>query len=182
MERAFGPRDKRGDHLCHLIEKGDAAERLGPDLFLPFNFSVGLFFTNLVPQAVAKVTGEVQDLYDFSNVSGMPLLDRLMAGIVSSHIILADTGLLPGDTDRAEWFGLARRETPYFERVLTHYILGGIQASRKASAIRLSRLDSPSINKIRRELTGQLDAFEECLKSGAPLPDHYLPESMFKSM
>ena len=180
LESVFGPKDKTKDYYCHIVEKCDAAKRLDPNIFLPIDFSVGLFFTNLVPQAVAKVTGEKQDLYDFSNISGMPLFDRLMAGSVSSYTILADTGLLPGEADYAEWFNLARKESSYFARVLTHYIIGGIQSSRKASAIRLSRLDSPCIKKIHRELTSYLDAFEEGLKRGTPLTNYYLPDSFFK--
>ena len=182
MERVFGPRGRAECCSCHFIEKVDAAETLGSTLFFPIYFSVGLFYTNLVPQAVAKVTGELQDLYDFSTISGMPLLDRLMAGTVSSHKILADTGMLPAEKDYDEWFSLARKETPYFVRVLTHYVVGGIYKSRKAAAIRLSRLDSPCINKICRELTNYLDTFEDCLKNNkTPFSYHYLPEVFFKN-
>jgi hypothetical protein len=181
LVRAFGRIDKMENHTYHFVEKGDVAERLGGGIFFHTYFSVGLFFTNLIPQAIAKVTGNVQDLYDFSSASGMPLLDRYMLGSASSYTILADTGMLPKENDYAEWFSLARMETPYFVRVLTHYILDGIQKPRKAYAVRLSRLDSPVIKKVCKELTNYLDAFEESLKNDIPLTNSYLSESFFKN-
>ena len=182
LERAFGRLDKTENYTCHIVEKGDVADRLGGGIFFHTYFSIGLFFTNLIPQAIAKVTGKAQDFFDFLSASGMPLMNRFMLGVASSYTILADTGMLPDEKDYADWFSLARMETSYFVRVLTHYIIGGIQKPRKAYAIRLSRLDSPVIKKVSKELTNYLDAFEESLKNDIPLTNYYLEDSFFKDM
>lgn len=178
---SFGRMGRMDGYPYFVVTKDDVKEKLGCGFFFPVEFSVGLFYTSLIPQLVAKAKGDIQDMYAFSAVSGMPLIDRLMLGYASPYKILLDTGLLPTETDIEQWISLARKEAGYFKRVLIHYLVGGIQHSRKAAAARLARLQSADVNRIYRAMVAYLDAFEACLRDGGGMPERILPEKMFKN-
>lgn len=172
MDAAFGSSIASGGIQTYFISKEDILEK-SCRLALPIDFSVGFYYTILVPQVVAKVTGKLQDTYDFLKVSKMPMIHRFMAGFMDPYYILSDTGLLPKDEEEiAVWLHHAKAETEYFFRVLTHYIIGGIQTPATVPAKRLYRLNGQQIKAMRQEMKENLKRFESCLKGG-PAPDNY---------
>ena len=172
----FGPAVEEDGYPYLSVERRDDIER-HLSLFEPVNFSVSLFFTALVPQTVAKVTGQLQAMYDFLRVSRMPLLSRGLGGSMAPYTFLEYSGLLPVD---AEWFHTARAEADYFYRVLTHHIIGGIRRPDSEPASRLARLDGGQIKAMRQELIQYISALESCRKEGAPLPNYYLPDGILR--
>ena len=143
------------------------------------NFSVGLFYTALVPQTVAKVTGKWQAMLDFCKVSEMPVMNLEQGGSVAPHVFLDDTGLLPkNDEDISGWLRLARDEFNYFCRILIFYIKGGIKEPKTELAKRLHEISDRQLMDIRREMKLYLDSFEACLKGGPALANYSLPEEI----
>lgn len=178
MKKAFGPNVRSGGISAYVITKENVLEKTG-QTSLPIKFSVCLFYTNLVPQAVAKVTGRLQDTYDFLKVSKMPQIDRFMGGFMDSYTILADTGLLPENKeDVTAWLRLAKEEGDYFFRVLIHHVIGGIQEPTKAPAKHLARLNGQQIKAMRQEMKKYLKSFEACLKGGPAPANYFLPEEL----
>lgn len=142
------------------------------------DFSVALFYTALVPQAIAKVTGDIQYMYAFSRRADWPLLDRLMAGWMAPYVYLEDTGLMPKDEQVSEWVEQAEAEYSYFCRVLTHYVLNGIQVERSADAKLLAQINTDTIKKIHREMRAQLKALVDYFHGGPMLPNYYLSDKI----
>lgn len=178
MEKAFGPRVKSDGISAYVITKEDILEKTRQPA-LPVKFSVGLFYTNLVPQAVAKVSERLQDTYDFLEVSQMPEINRLMGGFMDSYKILADTGLLPkNEKDVTTWLRLAQEEGDYFFRVLIHHIIGGIQEPESVPAQHLARLNGQQIKAMRQEMKTYLQRIEACLKGGPAPANYYLSEEI----
>ena len=178
LEEAFGPGIMYGGIRGYVINKEDVLEKTHRSA-LPVEFSIGFFYTILVPQVVAKATGRMQDTYDFLKVSKMPMIDRFMGGFMDPCHILSDTGLLPkGEEETALWLHLAKEETEYFFRVLIHYIIGGIKTPATRPAQRLYRLNGQQIKAMRQEMKKYLKQFEDFLKGG-PAPDvYYLPDEI----
>ena len=172
MEKALGHFvDGDGYRAC-VVTKCDAVKNLDCKSF-PVNFSVGLFYTVLVPQALAKVTERLKDLYSFVKVSQWPMMDRMMGGSMAPYTFLADTGLLPQTAQEAkDWFRLAREEAEYFFRVLMHYIIGGIEPTR----YRKFHLDDQQLKAVRQEMIHYLDDFEKGLQGGSGINNYYLPD------
>lgn len=178
MDEAFGPRVDSEGVSAYCISKSELREK-GWRPAHPIPFSVGLFYTNLVPQVVAKVTGSMRDTYDFLKVSKMPRIDIPMAGFMDSHTVLSDSGLLPeGKEDVTAWLRLAREESGYFFRVLIHHIIGGIREPRTLPAVRLSHLSEKQIENMGKEMMRYLDCFEASLKGGPVPPGYYLPDEI----
>ena len=178
MEKTFGPCVKNDGIQGYVITKDDVLKKTQKSA-LPINFSVGFFYTILVPQVIAKVTGKLQDTYDFLRVSKMPMIDRLMGGFMDPYAILSDTGLLPkNEGEISEWIRLAKEETEYFFRVIIHHIIGGIQPSTTAPAKRLFRLNGQQIKAMRQEMKEYLKKFEACLKGGPAPKNYYLSEEI----
>lgn len=175
LVRAFGSVDKVEDWPACMVMEGNVPKIMG-NIFIPIDFSVALFFANLIAQAIAKVTDKSMDMYAFAAVSGIPFFQRGMAGAASSYTLLADTGLLPAGNEAEEWMDLARKELPYFTRVMMHYVIGGIYESGNPYAIRLSRLGTNSINNVSREMKSYLDGFGACLQNDKPLDVYYIDE------
>ncbi len=146
-------------------------------LFIDVYFSVSLFFTALVPQVVAKVTGHLEDVYDFLRVSGMPLLSRGLGGSMAPYTFLEYAGLLP---ENESWFNLAREETDYFFRLLTHHVVGGIRIPVSQPEKDLSRLDGGQLKAMRQEMRLYIDSLESAVKEGSPMPNYYLPEEILR--
>jgi hypothetical protein len=146
-------------------------------LFIDVFFSVSLFFTALVPQVVAKVTGHLEDMYDFLRVSGMPLLSRGLGGSMAPYTFLEYAGLLP---ENESWFNLAREETDYFYRVLIHHVIGGIRRPVSQPEKNLSRLDGGQLKAMRQEMKKYIDSLESSMKEGSPMPNYYLPEEILR--
>lgn len=178
MKKAFGTKVRSGGISAYVITKENVLEKTR-QTSLPIEFSVGLFYTNLVPQAVAKVTGRLQDTFDFLKVSKMPQIDRFMGGFMDSYTILADTGLLPENKDDVTaWLRLAKEEGDYFFRVLIHHVIGGIREPESAPAQHLAHLNGRQIKAMRQEMKKYLKSFEACLKGGPAPANYFLPEEI----
>ena len=177
LEDAFGPAGDVDGIRFFGVEKGNVLEKMmfQPD---PLYFSVGLFYATLLPQVVAKITGQMKDTDDFSKVSKLPRIDRFMGGDMAPYTLLADTGLLPEGNAVSEWLHLARNEAPYFARVLKHYIIGGIRDIKEDPARRLSRFDGATIKAMCREFNHYLEDLESALNGGPFLPNYYLPDEI----
>ena len=177
LQNLFGDvgKDVDGCRMC-LIGRRDPQDRDLP-LFTDLLFSVSLFFTALVPQVVAKVSGRLEDMYDFLRVSGMPLLSRGLGGSMAPYTFLEYAGLLPEDDS---WFRMAHEETDYFYRVLIHHIVGGIRKPLSLPARNLSRLDGGQIKAMRQEMKSYIDSLETAVKEGSAMPNYYLSEEVLR--
>ena len=178
LEDAFGPAVKGDGIRAFCVEKGNVIKNLKLRSYQPLYFSVGLFYATLLPQVVAKITGQMKDADDFSKVSKLPRIDRIMGGDMAPYTLLVDTGMLPEGNVVSEWFSLARDEAPYFARVLKHHIIGGIRDVRREPARRLSRFDGATIKAMCREFNHYLDDLECALNSGSDMPNYYLPDEI----
>ena len=157
------------------VMKNDVSEKVSAQMTTPNGFSVALFYATLLPQVVTKISGDQQDMDDFSIVSQLPRIHRFMGADMAPFTILADTGLFPGDeTGQADWFRLAREEAPYFDRVLKHFLIGGIQPVRKAPNKRLARFDNAKISAMCQEFRKYLDTLETSLSNGSSIPNRYI--------
>lgn len=176
LARQFGIiRDKDFFPGCIVTEKP-----VSVDLFTARQFSVALFYTVLVPQAIAKVTGDIQDMYAFSRCADWPLMDRYSGGWMAPHVYLEDTGLASQGKQIPEWIACAEAELPYFCRLATHHILSGIRSPRKNDEIRLSHIGQKAIKAIHRELRAQLDAYTGYLHGAKEPNPYYLPDKILK--
>ena len=172
---AFGQPCESDGVRTFYVMKNDVSDKVSAQVTTPNVFSVSLFYATLLPQVITKVSGDQQDMDDFSRVSQLPRIHRFMGADMAPYTILADTGLLPCDeNDRADWFRLALEEAPYFERVLKHYIIGGIQPVRRASNLRLARLDNAKISAMCQEFRKYLDNLETSLSNGSSMPNRYI--------
>lgn len=177
LQNLFGDIGKEADgyRMCFIGRRSPHDGDL--PLFIDVYFSVSLFFTALLPQAVAKVTGHLEDMHDFLRVSGMPLLSRGLGGSMAPYTFLEYAGLLP---ENESWFNLAREETDYFYRVLIHHIVGGIRKPLSLPARNLSRLDGGQIKAMRQEMKSYIDSLETAVKEGSAMPNYYLPEEVLR--
>ena len=176
MKKAFGRFANGNGYQTCIVKKCDVVKKMHWDSF-PIDFSVGLFYTVLVPQAIAKISGQKKDFFTFVKISQWPIMDRIMGGYMAPYTFLADTGLLPKtDQETEDWFRLAREEVEYFFRVLIHYIIGGIQPTRYRF-----HLDDQQIKAVRQEMKKYLDELEKGLKDGTGINNYYLPDVFFQS-
>lgn len=176
LQNKFGHfREEDAFRMC-LVERSDPRDA-SHSLFTDHSFSVSLFFTALLPQALATVTGKLDDMYDFLRVSGMPLLSRGLGGSMAPYTFLEYAGLLP---ENESWFNLAREETDYFYRVLIHHVIGGIRRPVSQPEKNLSRLDGGQLKAMRQEMKKYIDSLESSMKEGSPMPNYYLPEAVLR--
>lgn len=157
---------------CCTVER----KKVEIDMFTDQVFSVALFYLALVPQAIAKVCGNEEDMYAFCRLADWPMMSRGLGGWMAPGVYLEYTGMLPGHGDAAWWLRLAKAESGYFCRLITHYLVSGIRKPRNDDEVRLGVLTGETIKKIHREVRTYLDSFEKYL-NGGPAPDnYYLPE------
>lgn len=174
MDEAFGPLAHWNQYYAYIVLRDDIVKKKHWRSFPTF-FSVSLFYTVLVPQAIAKISGELKDMYAFVKLSQWPMMDRYMGGSMAPYTFLADTGLLPKRQEDVEaWFRLAREEIQYFFRVLIHFIIGGIHVPET----RPFHLDDQQIKAVRQEMKQYLNELEKCLKDGSTINNYYLPDKI----
>lgn len=176
LQDVFGAGADVDEIMMVNVERIESPEDKLP-LFTEVDFSVALFFTALVPQVIAKVSGQLQDMYDFLKLSHIPMLTRGLGGTMAPYTFLEYGNLLPKDS---EWFFLARQEVGYFYRVITHYLIGGIQKAMSVPAKNLSRLSGQQIKAMRQEMKRYIDSLESCMKEGKEMPNYYLPEEILQ--
>ena len=176
MKKAFGRYATGDGYQTCIVTKCDLVRKMHCES-LPIDFSVGLFYTVLVPQALAKVSGVPKDLFTFAKVSHWPMMNRMMGGCMAPYTFLADTGLLPKTAQETEdWFRLARKEVEYFFRVLIHHVIGGIQPTRYRF-----HLNDQQLKAVRQEMKKYLDDLEKALQDGTAITNYYLPDEFFSS-
>lgn len=159
----------------------DSVER---DLFFEnekFNFSIGVFYMNLIPQAIAKVTMDPDIMHDFLKCAGWPEISCGNCGPMHSDVVLRDSGLFPGEEEVAEWKKAVLDELEFFKAFTREVIAGDIwlrpcQASRRLMEASSSFAEE-SINEIHRLVYDYI----RCLNEGKPAPTHiFLGEELYR--
>ena len=151
-------------------------EPVNSDIAGSIDFSVSVFYTVLVPQVLAKVTGKSRYLFAFFRRAKWPAMDRLGGGFMAPYVYLSDTGLLPEGKAIDEWIACAEKECDYFWRVATYYVVNGVQPVRSVDSVRLARITSTELKAVRRELIIQVKMMADFLKGGPGIPNYYLPD------
>ena len=152
---------------------------LNDNLFLPSTgFSVAVFFTVLLPQLIAKTSGNIDGISAFAKCAGWPVFHRLMAGFISPYAVLKETGLLPSPDQIEEWISLAEKESGYFISILNTLITGRIFVRPTPEAAFLSALNSRFKGEIRNNLHSYLCEVASYLRGNGPEPEwDYVKES-----
>lgn len=145
------------------------------DLFFEtdrFNFSIGVFYMNLIPQAIAKVTMNKDIMHDFLKCAGWPEISCSFGGPMHSDVVLRNSGLFPGEEDVAEWKKAVLGELEFFKAFTRDVIAGDIWMKPCAASERLIKASpsfaEESINEIHRLVYDYI----RCLDEGKPAPTH----------
>ena len=141
-------------------------------LFLPdTKFSVALFYMVLIPQVIAKTTGNIDGISAFAKCSGWPVVHRFMSGHISPYAVLKETGLLPDSGSVDLWVHLAEEEKHYFTSIVNTLISGRIFVPTTPESSFLSALNNRFKGEICDNLSSYVKAMIAYLRGDGPEPE-----------
>lgn len=147
--------------------KGSATADLNFD---KFNFSIGVFYMNLIPQAIGKVTMDVNIMHDFLKCAGWPEISCGTGGLMHSDAVLRDSGLFPVEDHISSWKKTVLDELEFFKAYTRDVLAGDIWLPPCTESKRLIKASSSfaeqSINEIHQLVYDYID----CLYVGRQAP------------
>lgn len=154
------------------------------DLFFEtdkFNFSIGVLYMNLIPQAIAKVTMDKDIMHDFLKCAGWPEISSGQGGLMHSDVVLRDSGLFPAGENVAEWKKAVLDELEFFKAFARDVIAGDIWLRPCQASRRLIKASPDFAEKSINEIHKLVYDYIRCLDEGKPAPMHIvLGEELYR--
>lgn len=176
FERYFDEQFKNDVERRYNINYGLADRMLNEnELFFDddkFNFSVGVFYMNLIPQAIAKVTGSANKMHDFLKCAGWPEISCGMGGLMHSDVVLRDSGLFPNDDRLSEWKNTVLNELEFFKNFTREVLAGDIWQPLCPASKKLWRSSATFAEQSINEIHSLVCDYIKCLDEDKAAPTH----------
>lgn len=189
FERYFDEQFKNDVERRYNINYGLADRMLNEadekDLFYDddsFNFSIGVFYMNLIPQAIAKVTGSANKMHDFLKCAGWPEISCGGGGPMHSDVVLRDSGLFPDDDKLSEWKKTILNELEFFKNFTREVLAGDIWQPLCPASRRLMRSSATFAEKSINEIHSLVCDYIKCLNEGTEPTHIVFGEKIYKKM